>query len=224
MLVFRHIFKPRNVSDQLNKTLKMKKINFIFLIFLTFFSCKNSTDSKLELNDDLFNTNVRIDSLISVKKNTRTSTSKISNCKLEFTFDLNKHDEIEKCSFGFLVLDGMKFDDLYYTKNDCTVKIVANLVYDENWIEKEIPILWIQKKIKGQESVQGVNNLYVQFENIYFKDNIKLKIEEMCEIENSVIAKILPNQKIQCFDYIPEDFSTWKLHTNLTNIPEKPNR
>ena len=202
----------------------MKKINFIFLILLTFFSCKNSTDSKLDLSNDLPKTNVKIDSLVSVKNNSKTGPSKITNCKFEFTFDLNEHDEIEKCSFGFLVLDGMKFDELYYTKNDFTVKIVANLVYDENWIEKEFPVLWIQKKIKGQESFRGVNNLYVRFENIYFKDKIKLKIEKMCEIENTVIAKILPNQKIQCFEYIPEDFPTWKLHINLIDIPEKPNR
>jgi hypothetical protein len=213
------------ISGQLNKTLKMKRIYFIFLMFLSFFSCINSNDSKLDLNDDPSKTSVKIDSLVSVNNNnSKTGPSKISNCNFKFTFDLNEHDEIEKCSFSFLVLDGMKFDDLYYTKNDYTVKIVANLEYDENWIEKEFPILWIQKKINGQESFQGVNNLYVQFENIYFKDNIKLKIEEMCEIENSVIAKILPNQKIQCFDYIPEDFSTWKLHINLKNITEKPNR
>jgi len=202
----------------------MKKINFIFLMVLTFFSCKNSTDSEVDLNNDLSKTHVKIDSLVSVKNNSNTGTSKISNCKFEFTFDLNKHDEIENCSFAFLVPDGMKFDELYYTKNDFTVKIVANLVYDENWIEKEFPVLWIQTKIKGQESFRGVNNLYVQFENIYFKNKINLKFEKMCEIENSVIAKILPNQKIQCFEYIPEDFPTWKLHINLIDIPEKPNR
>jgi hypothetical protein len=201
----------------------MKKINFIFLMLFTFFSCKNSTDSKLDLNNDLSNSHLKTESLVSLKNNSRNRTSKISKCKLEFTFNLNEHDEIEKYSFGFLVLDEIKFDDLYYTKIDCTVKIVANLVYNENWIEKEFPILWIQKIVKGQESFQGVNNLYVQFEKILFKNNIKLKIEEMCEIENSVIAKILPNQKIQCFDYIPEDFPTWKLHINLTNIPEKQN-
>ena len=154
-----------------------------------------------------------------------TTFGKTNTCKFEITFKLDSVDEIKRCSFGFLILDDQKFKGLSYSVQNNIVKIVGSMLYKDNWSDKDFPILWIQKKIKGKESIRAVNNCYIEFENLKFKKEIKINIDTICKIEETIIAKVDNNGGIKCLDEIPLDFPTWKFNINTEIIPnKKPNR
>ena len=150
-----------------------------------------------------------------------TTYAKTNSCKFEISFKLDSVDDPKRCSFGFLIMDDLKFKTLSYSVENNIIKIIGNLYYEENWVDKDFPILWISKRIKGQESFHGVNNCYVQFENLKFKQEIKVNIGTMCEIEKTLIANVDDKGSIKCFDHIPQDYPTWRLNINHKNIPKK---
>lgn len=145
---------------------------------------------------------------------------KKSFCDFEIIFDFDKVDDVDRCSFSFLILDEMRFENLHYTENHNTIRIIGKLLHTGEGDNTEFPVLWIQKKIKGQESFQGVHNLYVHFET-GTDEKLRIRLKNMCKIEQGLIVKITKSQKIHCFNYVPKDFETWRLFLNILDIPKR---
>ncbi len=194
----------------------MKYALLIILIF-ELFACNTKVKTKsVNVESDP----VTLDVLDTFNREENRNSLKKSFCDFEIIFDLDKVDDVDRCSFSFLILDEMKFENLHYTETQNKIKIIGKLLHTGEGDNTEFPVLWIQKKIKGQESFQGVHNLYVHFETDT-DEKLRIRLKNMCKIEHGLIVKITKSQKMHCYNYIPKDFETWRLFLNTLDIPKR---
>lgn len=143
-------------------------------------------------------------------------------CNFKITFRINLLDEVDRCTFGFLHFEGTKFTQLKYTvKQSNLIVIEGQMYYDcDEYSEQDFPKLWIQKRIKGEEHIQGVRNLYLDFYKFEFNNNIvDIDIGTLCPIEQTMIGIYKEDDiKLRCLNFTPDCFEDSWFFLNYKEI------